>query len=265
MRSQVRAHFCYIKCENLLNLNFEIFMLTNYSNEIKHLLYEDESGELIGLDEVQLLEPIPSSRIPALQQLLNGEDLYLAYQATLILTAWGYEIGLQKTEEFIDERIDKIIEIAPHRIYGYDNVYDELAEAVGLFALSSNQLESERKIIFKKLLSLYGEMSFESDLKRQLLKSNFTELSPEVEQAVERAYNLGKFYLSSNLLHILGKWNSPEFYKWMKVFAKIEDQTPNPKFNVVESLEYLPMSDRSEIMNLLTKSSDQQIINSIKY
>ena len=239
--------------------------MMNYSNKIKHLLYEDESGELIGLDEVQLLDPIPVSRIPALHQLINDEDLYLAYQATLVITAWGDVLGLRKIEEFIDNRIDEKIEIAPNRIYGYDNVYDELADAVGLFALSSNEFIDERKRIFRKLLDLYGEMSFESKLKYTLLKSNFTDLLPNVEEAIDRAYQAGKFYLSSNLLPILGKWNSPEFYKWMRIFAKMEDQTPNPKFNVVESLEYLPMSDRNEIKNLIIKTSDQQIINSIKY
>ena len=239
--------------------------MMNYSNEIKHLLYEDESGELIGLDEVQLLDPIPVSRIPALHQLINDEDLYLAYQATLIITAWGDVLGLRKIEEFIDNRIDEKIEIAPNRIYGYDNVYDELADAVGLFALSSNEFIDERKRIFRKLLDLYGEISFESKLKYTLLKSSFTDLLPNVEEATDRAYQAGKFYLSSNLLPILGKWNSPEFYKWMRIFAKMEDQTPNPKFNVVESLKYLPMSDRNEITNLIIKTSDQQIINSITY
>ena len=222
-------------------------------------------GDLVGLDEVQLLDPIPTERIPALQNLFNDEDLFLAYQATLIITAWGNVSGLKKAEDFIDNRIDEKIEIAPNRIYGYDNVYDELAEAVGLFALSSKGFVDERKRIFKKLLKLYGEMYFENKLKYALLKSNFTDLLPDVEEATERAFQTKKFYLSSNLLPILGKWNSPEFYEWMKIFAKMEDQTPNPKFNVVESLEYLPMSDRSEITNLLTRSSNPQITSSIKY
>lgn len=144
------------------------------------MLYEDESGDLIGLNEVQLLDPIPTERIFALQDLINDEDLFLAYQANLILTAWGSVLGLRKIEDFIDNRIDEKLEFAPNRIYGYDNVYDKLAEAVGLFVLSSNVFVDERERIFKKLLKLYGEMSFENKLKYALLKSSFTDLLPDV-------------------------------------------------------------------------------------
>jgi hypothetical protein len=56
---------------------------------IRPLLYEDAQGEVIGLDEVQLLDPIPEHRIPLLRQLMNGQDKYLAVHAAQVLAAWG--------------------------------------------------------------------------------------------------------------------------------------------------------------------------------
>lgn len=50
-----------------------------YPADIYNAMYTDETGEVIGLDEVQLLEPIPTERIPKLTGLLLGDDLYMAY------------------------------------------------------------------------------------------------------------------------------------------------------------------------------------------
>ena len=239
-------------------------MSNNLSKEIQHLLYEDEDGRVIGLDEVQLLDPIPLSRVSQLRELLSEDDLYLVFQAALILTAWGDAFGLRKIEELVDKRIDQTITIAPHRIYDYDNVYDEMADAIGLFELSSEEMTDERKRILEKLLNLYGEMEFESKLKHTLLKSDFISLLPSVEKAVERANNFGKIYLASNLLPVLGKWHSLVFHQWIEVFAKSPDQTPNPKYNVIESFDFLPQSEKAEIKNLLLTSSDLKIADLAK-
>ncbi len=142
--------------------------------------------------------------------------------------------------------------------------FDEMADAVGLFALSSQEMADERKRILEKILNLYGEMDFESKLKHTLLKSKFTSLLPSVEKAVERANNLEKIYLASNLLPILGKWRSSVFHHWTEVFAKSPDQTPNPKYNVVESLHFLPQSEKTEVKNLLLTSSDSCIVDLAK-
>jgi hypothetical protein len=55
----------------------------------KHkIMYASADGEVIGLDEVQLLDPIVE-RIAPLRALLAGPNAYDAYQAALILAAWG--------------------------------------------------------------------------------------------------------------------------------------------------------------------------------
>lgn len=50
-------------------------------------------GGVIGLDEVQLLDPIPVERITKLTACLGDNDLYLAYQYGLVLAAWGVREG----------------------------------------------------------------------------------------------------------------------------------------------------------------------------
>jgi len=42
------------------------------------------------------LDPIPTERIAPPRALLGGDDLYLVYQAALVLTAWGDAAGLGK-------------------------------------------------------------------------------------------------------------------------------------------------------------------------
>lgn len=48
--------------------------------EIEPLLYEDEEGNVIGLDEVQLLEPVPTERIPKVRLLLDKESVSILSQ-----------------------------------------------------------------------------------------------------------------------------------------------------------------------------------------
>ena len=110
----------------------------DYPPETWHLLYENEEGKVVGLDRVQLLNPVPTDRFAPARVLLRSADLYLVYQAALVLTAWGDPAGLLQIETMVDARVDRQMEFAPHRIYDYDNVYDEMAKAVYLYGLSSD-------------------------------------------------------------------------------------------------------------------------------
>ncbi|CAM3997288.1 hypothetical protein VA7868_01112 [Vibrio aerogenes CECT 7868] len=94
-----------------------------------HLLYTDEFGDDVGLDEVQLLDPPLKERIPDLLALLDSPDQFISYQAMLILSAWGNDSGIYFLDSIIDD--EKIHEsgFELHRITDEDNVYDELAYA----------------------------------------------------------------------------------------------------------------------------------------
>jgi hypothetical protein len=89
------------------------------------------------------------------------------YQATLVLTAWGDDLGFRKLEHFVDSRLHDRACLEPHRLHGYDNVYDLLADAVDLMRLNRSDRERDRERVFGKLLALYGPCWFEGRYRRR--------------------------------------------------------------------------------------------------
>jgi|GEM_PF-1125863 len=228
--------------------------MPRYSPEIDHLLYEDEAGTVVGLDEVQLLDPVPTTRIGPVRALLSSPDEYLAYQAATVLTAWGDAAGLRHLEQLVDGRVDQRLTLAPHRIWGYDNVYDEMARAVACYALSSDAEWPARRRLLGKLLALYGPCFFESNLKATLLGLKLTlaaELVPAVRAALARTQAQGQLYLASQLLPPLARVEGAAARGLLDPFpALLRQAAPQPsageadciRANVLEALGHLPVS-----------------------
>lgn len=238
----------------------------DYPKDIYHALYEDENGEVITLDEVQYLDPV-ENRTRFLQDLLNHDDLYIQYQAALILAAWADEEGLDKLEEFVDSRIDKKIEVSPHRINGDDNVYDEIAKAIKISAFndSTGIFDNQRRRIVKKLLKLYGECYFESNLKYLLLddalngNDKFKDLLPDVEKAFIRCVKMKRNYLASQLLPVIAKWQSSLTYQFINAVRQMPAETPNPANNLAEALRFIPSPQSVQMLTQLKNNSDEAV------
>jgi len=164
-----------------------------YPPDIYSALCTDEAGEVIGLDEVQLLDPIPVERIPKLIAHLGDTDLYLAYQCGLVLAAWGVREGVMYLQRLVDIRIDKTADFEPHRLWGQDNVYDVIAEALGIAVLSGFDRREIAEII-KSILKLYGECFLESKLKQVLIDLKEPELLPAIKQAMSLALDHKRYY-----------------------------------------------------------------------
>lgn len=216
-------------------------------SEYYRLLYTDELGDDVGLDEVQLLDPPLEERVSALTVMLNSSDKYISYQSALILTAWGKYIGLQKVEEFIDKEVISNLGFSPHRITGEDNVYDELAYAIYLYELMEGDRENVVRL-FKKLLALYSKYFFQSKLKHSLLTSDFFELVPAIECAINEAFTFGRIYQASQLLPVLTKFDSEKGWCVAKRFIGLSESVPDPAANVAEALKYCPFSNAKEIL-----------------
>lgn len=230
------------------------------ASKLRHLLYEDEGGKVVGLDEVQLLEPVPAERIPALRTLLVGEDERLRFEAAVVLAAWGDEEGISAIEELIDGRVDARVTISPHRIYGYDNVYDELAQATHRYGLSGGN-RSTIKRIYRKLLGLYGPIRFESRLKYALLREEHLtdEFYPDVVAAIERAFNSGEAYLASQLLPVAAKWRQDAAMRLIAPFVGRTRQVPDPAANVAEALKYIPSPESRAALVVLATHPDRAV------
>jgi len=208
-----------------------------YPPPIYQALYADEAGDIVGLDEVQLLDPIPASRIPELVPLLASTDLYLAYQAGLVLAAWGIKEGVDYLRHLVEIRIDRLVELEPHRLTGEDNVYDVLAEALRVAVLSGYD-EHAIAAILQRILALYGDCYFESKLKNTLLRLNMVVLLPAIKQAMTSALEHGRYYQASQLLPVLAKYDGDYALSQVNVFELLVVKDERIAHNLTEMREY---------------------------
>lgn len=207
-----------------------------YPSPIYQALYTSEAGDVIGLDEVQLLDPVPANRIPELLPLLAGDDLYLAYQAGLVLAAWGVEAGVAYVQHLVAIRIDKTVELAPDRLTGEDNVYDVLGEALGIAALSGYDA-THIATILRSVLGLYGECFFAGKLKTLLLHLHLPDLLPALKQAVTLALEHGRYYQASQLLPVLAKYDHTYALGQISLFERLTAQDARITYSLTEMQE----------------------------
>ena len=210
-----------------------------YPKEVYDLLYTDETGEVVGLDEVQLMKSELSSRTLDLIKLLNSDDLYLAYQCGLIVGAWGVKDGIDYLHSLIHERIDKVAQFEPHRIWGQDNVYDVIAEAFEIAASINGYDLITIRNLFEELLRLYGECYFESRLKIALLNINERELLPSIKQAMQSALAHERYYQASQLLPVLAKYDKDYAVTQIGKFQSLTNKDERIRYNLDEMQQYL--------------------------
>ncbi|MEZ0609897.1 hypothetical protein ACAW74_15370 [Fibrella sp. WM1] len=210
-----------------------------FNEELNQLLYADQTGEIIGLDEVQLLDPIPEERIPAIIALLSADDLYAAYQAGLILAAWGVEAGVDFLHSLVIQRIDQTITLEPHRLWDEDNVYDVIADALSVAILSGYEVEKILTVI-RPILALYGTCYFESKLKHVLVKLNTPALLPNIEEALQLALDNKRYYQASQLLPVIAHYNTASALSKLPTFRNLVSKDKRIKYNIDEMRAYLP-------------------------
>ncbi len=168
--------------------------------------YKEDDEEGYDLFNVQLLEHKDDKRIDALKNILNNEDKFIAYQAMLILVAWGIEEGFVTLNTFLKDKWYLEFEFEPHRLYNEDNVLDTIADALDIAWFSSYN----KKIITEKIqliLSLYGIMFFEGKLKNILLKRDelTKNILQDVKAAFESAFEQKRYYQASQLYPVIHK------------------------------------------------------------
>lgn len=224
------------------------------NQEDYHVLYEDETGKLLGLYEMQLLEsPLPG-RVDELKKRLGSSEESVAFQAALILTAWGENSGVTYFEQLLPTWPALGKGLFPHRIYDYDNALDEIAYAAHSYSIvSSDHLRV--KNLFRQLLQHYGPANFESRLKSALLNLRDCDLLKDVETAVQRAEKLGKYYLASQLLPVVAKCRGNEALPLVRRFLELKDE-PNPRVNVAESLRFIHSNEAAAMLKDLAMDPD---------
>ena len=226
-------------------------------SEVQHLLYDDDSGKPIGLPEVQLLEPPPADRMPRLRLLLAHGDEYVAYQAALILAAWGDKAGADYLEALVERWPEGSKGFAPHRIYGYDNACDLIADAMDIYGTVSDD-EQGAKRVFRKLLGIYGPTRFESALQLLMLKPRYAELASDVETATDKAllYNLPD--AAGRLLPALAKWTGIRALPVTRAVLS-RGAGRDARLSVAEALQYVPGVESVAMLERLLEDEDNGV------
>lgn len=206
------------------------------NKEIQELLYyyHEDGYEGYDLKEVQLLEKKDSARVEGLKQLLLHNNQYIAYQAMLILLAWGIPEGFEFLNRFMNEEWDKKENFEPHRLHGEDNVYDIIAEALSIASLNGKN-EQELYPYIKRILDLYGEKFFESNVKEFLLTKDCMALFREMEQATQSALENKRYYQASQLFPVMVYYNKNIFSKYIDIFNPLIIQDSRIVYNIEEA------------------------------
>ncbi|MBP2614871.1 hypothetical protein [Chryseobacterium jejuense] len=206
------------------------------NKEIHELLYHyNENGdEGYDLNEVQLLEKIDIERIEGLKLLLHSNDRYIAYQAMLILLAWAIPEGFEFINRFMSKKWAEKEEFEPHRLYGEDNVYDIITNALYISTFNGKD-EQELYPYIKQFLNLYGGQFFEYHLKHFLLKKNCSPLFKEMEKAMQNALDNKRYYQASQLFPVLVHYDKNKFNEYREVFTLLTGQDNRIAYNVEEA------------------------------
>ena len=224
-------------------------------SKIFNLLYADEHGEEVGLSEVQMLEPIPEDRLRDTEALLRHDDLFVCFQAALVLTAWGKDSGLGAIETFIRQEGRDGQNLSPHRIHGQDNRFDDMADAIRVYVMSEGDRPHAVEAL-RGLLKLYPRHFFESSLKWTLKGFTADNLGGDIRHAIEECRANGRPYQASQLLPVLAKADPEACWQLLPLFANEPAQVPDPAVNVAEALAYLDKPESIEMLKrYLTSTS----------
>lgn len=206
------------------------------NKEIQELLYyyNEEGEEGYDLREVQLLEKKDPERVEELKQLLHHDRRYTAYQAMLILLAWSIPEGFETLDRFINEKWTEKEEFEPHRLYGEDNVYDVIADALYIATLNGKS-EQELYPYIRKFLNSYGDQFFESHLKNFLLKKNCRPLLKEIEEAIKSALQHERYYQASQLFPVLVHYDQNTFNEYISVFNPLVSLDRRIQYTIEEA------------------------------
>lgn len=190
-------------------------------------LHYDTNGNLIDdIDDVLYCEDceIDISRIEKLEGLLvpisDVKSSLIPMEAAKLLAAWGNENAIDYLERCIDQRIDRLGNLEPHRLYSYDTTYERiLCSLLDYHARNADSSEKQginakEKIfpIIKKILLLSKEINIDLGYLIRVLDRNqwveylpllqecYLDFSKRAEDDLNRKHNL------SVLTALLQQW-----------------------------------------------------------
>lgn len=165
-------------------------------------LYCDDDGTVINLDEVQYLDPVPTDRLPILYGLLGDDDPYACLQAVPVLVAWADPRGLRAAADLVEnEAIDT--GMMPHRLWGVDTAWDELASALAIAHARPQHDGPLVDHLVEQLLARFERHFFDRGMHRLSLAVAKPVLLGPLLTAMHRASAAGKIDQAALLLEAI--------------------------------------------------------------
>ena len=201
--------------------------------ETYSLIYEhyDNEGNLIDDFEDILYcekEYISKEKISKLKKLLkpisNSEGALVPLEAAKLLAAWGVSDAIDYFEYCIDNRIDKLGNLSPHRSKGYDTTYEEIERSLlHFYARNVDRSQSDGNLansriepILKKIIALSKEIPYDlTGLIKEIKEENWRNYEPDLKECFIK-FNSSQENKEKNhwnihdLKNLLVEWD-PEF------------------------------------------------------
>lgn len=227
-------------------------------SEEYRLLYCDDSGAVIGLDEVQYFEPHRRDRIEPLRQLFTSSDPTARFHSMLILVAWADPAGIDAANRYVHSNHHSTTSVSFHRLNGRDTSFDELADAFAIASIPNSQDEQINRDalrpIAKRFLVLFRTEFFEHGLERFLSSLADPTLEPEIVRAVQDAAASGHQRQASDLLPAVAVTNPELAWTTIPTFQHDGEPIPGTGTGLAKTLGRIHTPEATAALNQLLHS-----------
>jgi len=236
--------------------------------EAYKLLECDDDGNYVGIDQVWDMEQISPQRLRGVIHLAYNGSREIRFYSTLTLLEWYEPVGLEACQSLLDSQLlDEGPALFPHRLWGEDCAYEELAFRV---VRPIDDWEIQKPLI-RRFLSpeIYGKHAFlEGSFTRMLIPRkerphtlHFQTLADDILSAMQAAldskeleYPVFQASLCLRPLVAMGKVDH-EGLEW---FFNLPPQQPDPRFEAVSAARFLPDGGKA-LYDRWEKSSDPEV------
>jgi hypothetical protein len=179
--------------------------------------YDNNGLPIEDMDDVLYCDDnaIPQDRISKLESLLtpitDARSSLVPLEAAKLLAAWGSDKAIEYFDYCVDQRIDRLGNLDPHRLHGYDSTYEKMVDSIlHYYARHADKslqhgIEARNRIylVLVKIISLSKEVTLDmGDLINEIKKEEWDEYLPILKECYSQFVQLPEGDLNR-------KWNLP--------------------------------------------------------
>lgn len=214
-------------------------------------LYCDAAGEVIGLDEVQLMEPIPAERVVFLRELFASGSEYERYQAALVLVAWNDPDIFARLDWYLDQLMARSGEaLSPDRLHSVDTACDWVAGALSISLLNGARVETV-DYYTRKLLAGVTSQYYRSGLQSLLVKTTRPVLVADLEMALRGAFEAAQQSKAALFLEPIARVEPMLAWSLIATLPWDPAVRPSPMFEIADALAFIKSAESRQYLEWL--------------